>query len=420
MQTTFDQTRSPLPARFINHYGAWIGQTGITPGQIRAEDLIAAAERHSECDDFGEDDFREPLSRLVKSCLREAQLNLIGRFALRSDLFRTLCNRLLMQRDRKAFPKISRQPIPEPLFIVGLPRSGTTLLHTLLACDPNHRAPLTWEVMEPSPPSSENEDARIRRAEKKLSYLQWLAPTFQCVHAIGAKLPQECVSLMSPTFLSDQFDTMYYVPSYRTWFLNQNLLPAYRYHRRFLQHLQKRQRARRWILKAPAHMSALPTLLSVYPDARFIQTHRDPLQAIASVSSLIAILRRVFSEYVDPVQIGRDAVRYWSEALLVFLHERDRLLSGRICDVRYSDIRRDPIAAIRQVYRYFGWSLSLEAERRMRIALANQPRDQHGFHRYHPGQFGLDKAPEAELFGDYCKRFGLIPPLEIEETERAA
>ena len=420
MQTTFDQTRSPLPARFINHYGAWIGQTGITPGQIRAEDLIAAAERHSECDDFGEDDFREPLSRLVKSCLREARLNLIGRFALRSDLFRTLCNRRLMQRDRKAFPKISRQSIQEPLFIVGLPRSGTTLLHTLFACDPNHRAPLTWEVMEPSPPTPENEHARIRRAEKSLSYLQWLAPTFQCVHAIGAKLPQECVSLMSPSFLSDQFDTMYYVPSYRTWFLNQNLLPAYRYHRRFLQHLQKRQRARRWILKAPAHMSALPTLLSVYPDARFVQTHRDPLQAIASVSSLIAILRRVFSEYVDPFQIGRDAIRYWSEALLVFLNERDRLLRGRICDVRYSDIRRDPIVAIRRVYRYFGWSLSLEAERRMRIALANQPREQHGFHRYHPAQFGLDRAPEAQLFRDYCKRFGLIAPLEIEETERAA
>ena len=420
MQTTFDQTRSPLPARFINHYGAWIGQTGISPGQIRAEDLIAAAKRHCQCDDFGEDDFREPLSRLVKSCLREARLNLIGRFALRSDLFRTLSNRLLMQQDRKAFPKISRQPIPEPLFIVGLPRSGTTLLHTLLACDPNHRAPLTWEVMEPSPPTSENEDARIRRAQKKLSYLQWLAPTFQCVHAIGAKLPQECVSLMSPTFLSDQFDTMYYVPSYRTWFLNQNLLPAYRYHRRFLQHLQKRQRARRWILKAPAHMSALPTLLSVYPDARFVQTHRDPLQAIASVSSLVAILRRVFSEYVDPFQIGRDAIRYWSEALLVFLNERDRLLRGRICDVRYSDIRRDPIAAIRRIYRYFGWSLSLEGERRMRIALANQPRQQHGFHRYHPAQFGLDSAPEAQLFGDYCKRFGLIAPLEIAETRRAA
>src|SRR5205807_10414932 len=228
MQTTFDQTRPPFPARFLNHCGDWIGHSGISPGQIRPEDLVAEAKRRSQSDYFGEDNFREPLSRLVKSCLREARLNLIGRFALRSDLFRTLCNRLLMQRDRKTFPKISRQPIQEPLFIVGLPRSGTTLLHTLLACDPNHRVPLTWEVMEPSPPSHENERARIRHAEKNLSYLQWLAPTFRYVHAIGAKLPQECVSLMSPTFLSDQFDTMYYVPSYRTWFLNQNLLPAYR------------------------------------------------------------------------------------------------------------------------------------------------------------------------------------------------
>lgn len=420
MQSTLDQTRSPFPVRVLNHCGAWVGQSVIATPRITAENLVATAMRYTRCDDFGDGDFIEPLSRLIESCLAEARLNTIGRFAFRSDLLRTLCNRLVIERDRKIFRKISRQQIQEPLFIVGLPRSGTTLLHTLLACDPNHRAPLTWEVMQPSPPNSRQEQERIRRAEKNLSWLQWLAPTFRQVHAIGAELPQECVSLMSPSFLSDQFDTMYYVPSYRAWFLKQDLLPAYRYHRRFLQHLQQRKRGRRWVLKAPAHMFALPALLSVYPDACFVQTHRDPMQAIASVSSLIAILRRIFSEKIDPLQIGRDAIRYWSETLHTFLQQRDRLIRGRICDVQYSEIRRDPIAALRRVYRYFGWSLSREAERRMRIALARQPREQHGSHRYHSAQFGLDSLPESQLFEEYCARFHLLLPGKIQEAERAA
>lgn len=420
MRSTLDQTRGRLPVRVLNRCGAWIQRTAPSWPQISAGNLIATAKRRCQLDCFGEDAFIEPLSRLVRSCLEEARLTVTGKLALRSDLLRTLCNRLKMERDRQLFPKIRYQPIQEPLFIVGLPRSGTTLLHTLLACDPNHRAPLTWEVMEPSPPSLCNESQRTRRAAINLACLQWMAPGFRRVHAVGANLPQECVSLMSPSFLSDQFDTMYYVPSYRAWFLKQNLLPAYQYHHRFLQHLQQRRRARRWVLKAPAHMFALPTLLSIYPDARFIQTHRDPVQAIASVSSLIAILRAVFSDAVDPLQIGRDAIRYWSETLLKFLEQRDRLLRGRICDVRYTEIRRDPIGAIRRVYQYFGWSLSRDAERRMRIALAQQPKEQHGFHHYRATQFGLDAAPEAELFADYCERFDLLSRSRREPSERAA
>jgi hypothetical protein len=179
---------------------------------------------------------------------------LIGRIALRSDLLRTLCSRLLMEEDLQIYPGIARQEIREPLFIVGLPRSGTTLLHTLLAADPEHRVPLTWEVMTPSPPTGDHEQRRIQRATQSCNYLNWLAPTFRHVHAVGAELPQECVGLMTPSFMSDQFDTMYYVPSYRAWFFRQDLLPAYEYHRRFLQHLQYRRSARRWVLKAPTHV----------------------------------------------------------------------------------------------------------------------------------------------------------------------
>jgi hypothetical protein len=394
-------------------------KTRIPRSPLRAVDLIETAKRRCNLDDFGGGDFFEGLSRLLDSCHRESRLNLIGKIALRTDLIRILCSRLFMHRDRQLYPDVARQEIREPLFIVGLPRSGTTLLHTLLAADPEHRAPLTWEVMTPSPPSRDNEKRRIQRATQSCNCLNWLAPTFRHVHAVGAELPQECVGLMTPTFMSDQFDTMYYVPSYRAWFFRQDLLPAYEYHRRFIQHLQFRQSARRWILKAPTHMFALPTLLSVYPDALFVQTHRAPLDAMASVSSLITILRRVFSDAVDPLVVCREAIQYWTETLDRFLHERDRLADYRICDVNYIEVCRDPIAAVRRIYEHFGWLLSAEAAQRMRLVLASQPQDQYGRHRYNLSQFGLDPAEGVEAFAAYCKRFDLSPQAVGRPSDRA-
>src|SRR2546427_1259096 len=407
--TTLDQTRPILPVRLLNGCGTLLDKSRIPRTPIRAVDLIKTAKRRCGLDDFGGGDFFEGLSRLIDSCQRESQLNLIGRIVLRADLIRTLCSRLFMQWDRKAYPSIVRQEIRDPLFIVGLPRSGTTLLHTLLALDPEHRIPLTWEVMTPSPPTGDNEKRRIQRAISSCNCFNWLAPTFRQVHPVGAELPQECVSLMAPTFMSDQFDAMYYVPSYRAWFFHQDLRPAYEYHRRFLQHLQVRQSARRWILKAPTHMSAMPTLLSVYPDALFVHTHRTPVDSMASVSSLVTILRSAFSDAVDPFTIYREAIQYWSETMDKFLVERDRLASNRICDVEFDEISRDPIAAVGRIYDHFGWSLSREAEQRMRTLVASHAQRQPGNHRYHLSQFGTSAEEVLTAFAPYCQRFGLFP-----------
>src|SRR5437762_815475 len=408
--TTLDQTRPILPVRLLNGYGTLLDKSRIPRIPIRAVDLINTAKRRCGLDDFGGGDFFEGLSRLLDSCQREAQLNLVGRIVLRADLMRTLCSRLFIQRDRKAYPGIMRQEIREPLFIVGLPRSGTTLLHTLLALDPGHRVPLTWEVMTPSPPTRDNEKRRIQRAISSCNCFNWLAPTFHHVHPVGAELPQECVSLMAPTFMSDQFDAMYYVPSYRAWFFQQDLRPAYEYHRRFVQHLQFRRAARRWILKAPTHMSAMPALLSVYPDALFVQTHRTPVDAMASVSSLVTILRSAFSDAVDPFTACREAINYWSETVDKFLQERDRLADNRICDVEYDEISRDPIAAVGRIYDHFGWSLSRDAEQRMRVLVTRHAQRQPGNHRYHLSQFGSSAEEVLSAFAPYCQRFGLSSP----------
>ena len=405
--TTLQQIRPLLPVRLFNGFGALLEKTRIRSTPMSATDLIETAKKRCGLDDFGQDDFFEALSRLLQSCQEEAQLNLIGKMALKVDLLDTLCARLKMERDRQLYPNITRQEIREPLFIVGLPRSGTSVLHRLLATDPEHRAPLMWEVRSPSPPTAADEKCRIQRATQSCSFFNWLVPTFRYVHVVGAEVPQECVSLMTPTFLSDQFDTMYYVPSYRSWFFRQDLRPAFEYHRRFLQHLQFRRNGRRWILKAPTHMFATPSLLSVYPDALFVQTHRTPVDAMASVSSLVTILRSAFSDAIDPITVCREAIDYWSGSMNKFLRERDRLPDNRIVDVRHDEIRREPIGAVRRIYDHFGWSLSPEAEQRMRALIAAQADRQSANHRYHLSHFGSSEEEVLNAFAPYCQRFGL-------------
>ena len=413
---TIEESRAPLVVRLLNKSGAALEKFGVGSKMPSPAKLIEKSKTRAGLEDFGEPEFFEPLSRLLESCEREAHLNVIGKLALRNDVVRILCNRLALVRDRRCHPEIAKQEISEPLFIVGLPRSGTTVLHILLAADPAHRVPLTWEVMSPSPPDSEYRQQRIRNATRDLAMLRWLAPTFETVHATGAQLPQECVSLLSPTFLSDQFDTMYNIPSYRAWFFRQDLRPAYQFHRRFLQHLQFRRPAERWILKAPAHMFAAPALLSVYPNAKFVQLHRDPIDAVASVSSLVTILRSVFSDDVDPVQVGQDAMVYWSEALKTFLRVRDQLPADRVCNLHYDEVRRDPIAATRQVYEHFGWRLKERVAEKMATALTQQSSRCNGVHRYDAAYFQL-KGTNG--FAEYCERFGFAVPEAVLEEENA-
>jgi Sulfotransferase family len=418
--TTLQQIRPLLPVRLFNGFGALLGKTRILSTPTSATDLIETAKKRCRLDDFGQGDFFEALSRLLQSCQEEGQLNLIGKMALKVDVLDTLCARLKMERDRQLYPNITRQEIREPLFIVGLPRSGTSVLHRLLATDLEHRAPLMWEVRSPSPPTRADEKRRIQQATQSCNFFNWLAPTFRYVHTVGAEIPQECVSLMTPTFLSDQFDAMYYVPSYRRWFFRRDLRPAYEYHRRFLQHLQFRRTARRWILKAPTHMFAMPALLSVYPDALFVQTHRTPVDSMASVSSLVTILRSAFSDTVDPITVGREAIDYWSNTTKKFLPERDRLAEKRICDIKYDEIRREPIGTVRQIYDYFGWSLSREAEQRMRTLIASQAARQSANHRYDLSQFGSSAKEVLNAFAPYCERFSLseTTPAQPEQASR--
>ena len=191
---SIDRFRSPIAIRALNKFGAMFN--GKVSRRLSPDDLIETAKRRTGLHDFGDGDFREPLARLLESCWRDARLNVIGNIALRSDVLRILRNRLLLQRDRRLHPEIAHHEIRSPLFVLGLPRTGTTFLHTLLSSDPQNRAPLTWEVMEPSPPTNAEKHRRIRRTSQNLACLEWMAPNFRQLHPVGARLPQDRKSVV--------------------------------------------------------------------------------------------------------------------------------------------------------------------------------------------------------------------------------
>ena len=301
--------------------------------------------------------------------------------------------------------------IRRPLFVVGLPRTGSTLLHHLLAQDPAGRVARAWEVMEPSPPPERaryETDARIGRAARRLAWFDRLAPEFKRIHPLGAELPLECIAIMSASFVSPRFHTTYHVPSYQTWLAGADLHPAYDFHRRFLQHLQWRAPAGHWVLKAPSHVFGFEPLFRTYPDAIVVQTHRDPLTVLASVASLTLVLQGAFTDHLDLEEIGAEVTQRWSSGLERAMHaRRDARVDERFVDVRYHELLRDPMAIVRRIYDRFGMSLSAEAEARMQRFLDSHPKDRHGAHRYSPSAFGLDARDLGPRFKSYCERFGL-------------
>ena len=374
--------------------------------------LLAAACRRARLDDFGDGEFRDPLRRLLHSLEAEARLNFLGRIAAREDLTRILANRLRLQHDRQQYPDIAAQEIRRPLFIAGLPRSGSTMLYGLLAQDPANRVPLNWETLHPSPPpewESRDTDRRIDLADREIRWFSLLAPEFRKIHPLGARLPEECVVILSHAFLSFQFSSTYYVPSYQSWLEQQDLSPAYRFHRRFLQHLQWRCGSHRWVLKAPPHLPGLSALFAIYPDAGVILTHRNPLEVVASVASLHTVLRQTFSDSVDPLQVGPEVAQMLADDIRRGMHARDAgcAPAERFLDVVYTDLLNDPLATVARIYAHFDLGLTPATEARMRRFVAEHPQGEHGPHEYSLEQFGLDRDREWERFRCYRERFAL-------------
>jgi hypothetical protein len=407
---------SPAALRAVvtmtNSVGSVLERARLPLVSFEEESVLAAARRAAGVDDFGDESFREPLREVLRGLEREARLTLVGRIAARQDVIGLLVTRLRMRQDRLRHPAIAAEKVEKPLFIVGLPRTGSTLLHHLLAQDPESRVAQAWEVMSPSPPPEAARyatDPRIERAARQLAWFDALAPDFKTIHPLGAQLALECIAIMSPTFLSPRFHTTYHVPTYQDWLERQDLRPAYRFHREFLQQLQWRTPGARWVLKAPAHLFAFDALLEIYPDARIVQTHRDPVTVLASVASLTAVLQRAFTDTLDALEIGHEVSRRWTNGLdrAMQLRRSGRVPADRFLDVHYHEMLRDPMGVVERLYAHFDMPLSANAAAAMRAHLDQNPKDKHGAHRYSAEAFGLDTDDLTRRFKAYREYFGV-------------
>jgi hypothetical protein len=383
--------------------------------RLQRDRLLEEARTAAGADDLGEDTWGEGLDRVLDGFLTEARLNDVGVEVAATDVLTYLGNRAAITAWRKAHPEVAEGTVTAPLVIVGQPRTGTTILYDLLAQDPGLRSPMTWEVDKPVPPpqpATYATDPRIDEVQATIDMADLLIPGFTAFHPIGARLAQECVRITAGDFRSMIFPTQYRVPTYNRWLLDEaDLAPAYRWHRQYLQHLQSGVPADRWLLKSPAHLWHLPALLAEYPDAVVVQTHRDPLKVIASISALAAHLRRMAS---DETSVAEAAVEYADDIVLglergIAARDDGTLPAAQVHDVHFTDYLADPIGEIRRLYAALGRELTPDTEQRMTAFLAAHPGDGGGAgHRYSWADTGLDAGEVRERCAAYQERFGVV------------
>ena len=370
--------------------------------------IVAAARKRAGLDDFGDVSFVEALRKLLHSYETEANLSVVGQLSAREYLVSLLTNLLFMERDRQLYPGIEDEQINAPVFMLGLPRTGSTLLHGLLAQDERYRVPMTWEVMFPTAGRNQQDtdEVRARRCESQLKWFHRLAPNFKQIHEVGAGLPQECIAITAHVMQSIMFHTMHNVPSYQDWLDRSGYREAYRFHRRFLQHLQHAGDADRWLLKAPGHLFGLSDLIEEYPDAVFIQTHRDPLRVVGSVSSHTIVLRKAFSEVVDDQAAIDNWVQLWEMALAKELEIRSRA-PNQFIDVQYHDLERDPLKVVRNIYAALGQTLTSATDSKMTQYLADNRKGRNGIHRYALPEFVVNGYDHSGGFRAYQNKFNI-------------
>jgi hypothetical protein len=385
----------------------------VTDDRFSRDRLVEEAMARTGEDDLGEPTWQEGLDVLLPCFEHEARLHELGLDLAAGEVVSYLANRLAINAWRRDHPEVTTGTIERPIVIVGQPRTGTTILYDLLAQDPGLRAPLTWEVDLPVPPAQTatyDTDPRIDEVQATLDMADSLIPGFTQFHEIGARLGQECVRMTAGDFRSMIFSIQYRVPTYNRWLLHEaDLAPAYRWHRRYLQHLQS-EHPGQWLLKSPAHLWHLDALLGEYPDAVLVQTHRDPLKVIASISALGAHLRQMASsetsvpetaeQYADDIFVGLERG----------MDARDRgvLPDDQVVDVQFTDFVAAPLQAVAAIYGALGRELTVEAESRMQAFLDAHPGDGGGGGaRYRFENTGLDAEELRSRAEPYQERFGV-------------
>ena len=375
--------------------------------------LLAEARATTGFTDFGDDSFRAPFEKLCTALGGEAGLNEVGAATQRQRVLDILITRLRVEDWFARHPEIADEGIGAPLVICGLPRTGTTMLHRVIAEDPDFDAALWYEVRYPAPfegwtPSEA--DARIAAAEEEVRMTLELAPELMAIHPFDATSPDEEIMLLEQSFFSRTPESYCHLPEFSAWLDEQDQLPGYRYLVRLLQflqwqHAQQGRKRERWVLKSPHHLGFLPELFTVFPDATVIQTHRDPVDSIPSICSLCFHLETMGSDDPDPKATGAHWSAGWATYLSRAMAYRDEGHEDRFLDLNFLDSVRDPVGTVAKAYAFLGRELTPVAEEKMRKWTEDNAREKRAAHAYTLEQFGLSEAGLARDFAGYRERY---------------
>jgi Sulfotransferase family len=397
--------------RGVNAAGAGLRVFGLELPSLDPDSIVKAAVKRAGLEDFGDPGWREGLEVLCLALDLEAKLTTFGRFALRGLLVSALESRLQLVDWAARHPEVREERIEAPWIVIGLPRTGTTLLSLLLGLDPEVRPLLQWEATHPVPPpdlATHAEDPRIAVSAKQTAQLQALNPAIRAMHPMGATLATECVGFLFLDLRSLLIETQACIPTYGSWLEKTDMRGAYAMHRLALQVLQSRIPTPTWSLKTPQHLWHLDTMLEFYPDARIVWTHRDPAKVVPSVASLNLSLQKLNTSRGDPLAVGRAWDDKLHLAVMRGIEFDDRHHDEAWCHhLQYADLMADPIAAVRALYAHFGRQVSPLHARRMEAWMRERHQEVHGRHVYDPADFGLTLDSLAERYAEYRARFSV-------------
>jgi hypothetical protein len=356
--------------------------------------------------DFGSPYYREGLERTVDALNNEAELSEIGNVIQHATISNALIQRLKVEDTYAQHPEIDDEVVGGPVFVIGLPRTGTTALSQLVAADPQFRSLRMWESQAPTPPpetATQDSDPRIAQAEEGLRMLDEMFPLMKTMHNSEATAATECQDLMGMSFRTFHFDGAVRVPSYLDWLMHCDMRETYTFHRRVLKLLQWHCPPTLWHLKTPVHMFALDALVEAYPNAKFLWSHRDPAKVLGSVCSLIRYVRSWSSERDDPEELGAEQLDSWAEAVRRAMDFRHRVGDSRFADVAFADLQHDPVGTLRAGYASLGLTFSEDSERAVEQWAGEHKPGSRGAHDYELSDYGLTPEGVRERFADYLR-----------------